>query len=101
MNGSICVPIESCPTAGIARPGAERAPFRVLVAGHTYALRINQQKLDALAQRCSAVGLLVPSNWRNLNGLDGGQRFGLERGYGSFAMFAAPVARRPRGQFPV
>jgi len=74
-------------------PAPDRGWFRVLVVGHHYAARINQQKLDALARRCAAVGLLVPSNWRDPEGPYVGQFLPLESGYDSFAMFPAPVVR--------
>ncbi|MCC7176730.1 MAG: glycosyltransferase [Bryobacterales bacterium] len=93
MSCSVCLPAESPPSAVPTPAGEERFPFRVLVAGHTYALRINQQKLDVLARRCSSVGLLTPSRWRNLNGLDGGGSFRPAPGYESFAMLPVPVVR--------
>jgi glycosyltransferase involved in cell wall biosynthesis len=66
---------------------------RILVVGHTYALRVNQQKLDALAGRCGALGLLVPSNWANRDGLYQNRRIAPERGYDSFKIFEARVLR--------
>jgi glycosyltransferase involved in cell wall biosynthesis len=67
--------------------------FRVLLVGHTYVLRINQQKLVALARRCAAAGVLVPSNWRDREGLFDGQLLPPERGLGSFAVLEVPVSR--------
>ena len=93
MSSLACARVEQDRHDVAVVPAPDRAGFRVLVVGHCYALRINQQKLNALARRCAAVGLLAPSNWRNLNGLDEGQRFGPERGYGSFSIFPAPVVR--------
>ena len=93
MTSPACLRMEPGAAGIHSRSAVERAPFRVLVAGHTYVLRINQQKLDVLARRCSALGLLVPSRWCNLNGLDGGGSFKPERGYESFAMLPAPVLR--------
>ncbi|HSW48518.1 MAG TPA: glycosyltransferase, partial [Bryobacteraceae bacterium] len=72
---------------------AARKGLRVLVVGHTYALRINQQKLDALAKLCGSVGLLVPSNWRNRDGLYPNRRLTPERGYDSFTVFEGRVIR--------
>jgi len=46
---------------------------RFLVVGHSYVLRIHQQKLEALARLCGAIGVLAPSNWRNREGLFDGR----------------------------
>lgn len=66
---------------------------RVLVAGHTYALAINQQKLDALSAWCPGLGVLVPANWRYHGGLNAGRAVPVERGFGTFRIHPAPVAR--------
>ncbi len=92
------IPVEcTSPTrAGAARAGHRRqrlAAARVLVAGHTYALAINQQKLDALSAWCPGLGVLVPANWRYRDGLNAGRAVPVERGFDSFRICQAPVWR--------
>lgn len=44
-------------------------PMRVLFVGHTYLTSFNRHKLRLISQMGVKLGLLTPSNWRNLDGL--------------------------------
>lgn len=87
-----CKPCVKSELQEIAIPASGRG-LRVLLVGHTYLLPIHQQKLDALARRGAAIGLLVPSNWRYLDGLFAGARVPPQQGFDSFRLLSAPVVR--------
>jgi glycosyltransferase involved in cell wall biosynthesis len=71
-----------------------RERIRVLVASHTYVVKANRRKLEALADLGIEVGLLVPEVWRDAMI---GRKFRFEDGTGAFQAFPAPVPFAGRG----
>jgi glycosyltransferase involved in cell wall biosynthesis len=71
-----------------------RERIRVLVASHTYVVKANRRKLEALADLGIEVGLLVPEVWRDAMI---GRKFRFEDGAGAFQAFPAPVPFAGRG----
>jgi glycosyltransferase involved in cell wall biosynthesis len=69
--------------------------MRVLFVGHTYLTSFNRQKLRLISQSGVEIGLLTPSNWRNLDGLfvDKPSRIEEPERDATFQIFGAPVWR--------
>jgi glycosyltransferase involved in cell wall biosynthesis len=69
--------------------------MKVLFVGHTYLTSFNRHKLRLISQMGVKIGLLTPSNWRNLDGLFINKPSPIEEPErdNAFPIFGAPVWR--------
>jgi glycosyltransferase involved in cell wall biosynthesis len=88
----MAVHLMGTPRFGLAAP-CRQATIRALLVGHTYILRVNQQKLEPIRRRCEAVGLLVPENWVDRTGLYGCRRMSVQQPDTSIQMYMARALR--------
>jgi glycosyltransferase involved in cell wall biosynthesis len=67
--------------------------MRALVVGHSYITGFNQRKLDHIARMGIELALLVPANWKHIDGLFAGQPSPVETPFDSFRVFSGRVLR--------